>query len=151
MIYYERADITGTHLTHIVHGCNNQGAFGSGVALAIAKKYPEAQKQYFDLVKPLNNTSRESLLGTAQVVRSKDKIIGNLFTQGSYGRTGVHAQVKYIYLGLKNFIEQVGPQTIASPAIGTGLGGLNWEQVEQAYEQICREYPAVHFTIYRIG
>ena len=151
MLYYERGDITRTHLTHIIHGCNNQGAFNAGVAKAIACTFPQAQKEYFDLVNNKNFTQREYLLGMVQIIQTKNKVIGNCFTQPSYGRSGIHASLKYIGDSIQSFIDILKPEAIASPKIGCGLGGLSWDVVKEVYNELCESNPGTSFIIYDIG
>ena len=47
-IVYKVGDITEAPEVVIVHGCNTQGAMGSGVAKAIRRKYPWAYEAYID-------------------------------------------------------------------------------------------------------
>ena len=46
MINYINKDITTVETGVIVHGVNCQGAMGSGVALAILKKWPTVYSEY---------------------------------------------------------------------------------------------------------
>jgi hypothetical protein len=48
-IIYKQGDLLDCIEKVIVHGCNAQGVMGSGVALAIRKKYPDAARAYFDM------------------------------------------------------------------------------------------------------
>lgn len=121
------------------------------MAAAIAQAFPSAQKEYFNLTRDLNFTEREELLGKSQIVFTKAKLIGNLFTQGSYGKTGVHAELKYIYAAIQCYINATEADAIASPKIGCGLGGLKWDQVKEVYDEICRVNPRTSFIIYEIG
>lgn len=71
----------------IAHQTNCIGGFGSGVAGAIAHRYPEVQKDYYI---HCQNNKPNDLLGTVQVAPIHDKngklqFIANLFGQLSYG------------------------------------------------------------------
>ena len=46
MIEYRKGNLLDVTDGVIVHGCNMKGVMGSGVALAIRKKYPECYKRY---------------------------------------------------------------------------------------------------------
>lgn len=79
-------DVTSPLRGIIGHGVNCQGVMGSGVALAIRNKFPEAYHRYVELC---NNTKPEWLLGTTQLVQvSENLYIANMFTQLNYGGDG---------------------------------------------------------------
>lgn len=106
---------------YIAHGCNAQGVMGSGVALEIRRRFPDAYKAYM-ATKPL-------LVGTAVI---SGRVI-NLITQQTYGREKKkYASPEWIHAALLSMETQIpGGKSIAMPAIGAGLGGLNfWNDVE---------------------
>jgi O-acetyl-ADP-ribose deacetylase (regulator of RNase III) len=127
---------------------------GSGVALAIREAFPEAYEDY-------RNRYYYSKLGQPIITHTKDKIIGNLITQDRYGYDGeVYASEHAISLALDTFCfyyksyNKIGIDgrivPIASPKIGTGRGGLDWEtKVKPIYENISN-YHDIDFYIYEI-
>lgn len=126
---FKIGDITEADEKHIIHGCNAQGVMGSGVALAIRKKWPVVYEEY-------RNRYDECGLYPGDVVSVKvsdEQIVHNFITQEYYGRDGK----KYASLGnivacwvnLLHFDYEWG--NIAIPRIGCGLGGLQWPCVEE--------------------
>ena len=120
----------------IVHGCNCQGVMGSGVALAIKNKYPDAYYDYINYVSVETDTSTRgrNLLGEIQYTKVTDKLtIANAFTQQFYGKDGLkyasYSAVEDIMYRLKDFTSLDTP--IHMPKIGCGLGGLDWDEVSQ--------------------
>lgn len=113
----------------ILHGCNCQGAYGSGVAGQIRKKYPGAYKSYMDMVNRYSeevNTTR--LLGTytTYAPHDTDLVIINGFTQEYFGGDGN----KYVsYYGISKLFDTIVNRwdddvTINIPdMIGCGLAG----------------------------
>lgn len=138
----------------IIHGCNCQGVMGSGVALAVKNKYPEAFDQYVDLC---NTYTTAELLGTIQTIIVKKGItLVNAFTQLNFGQ-GRQVNYDAIYKVFEEVnlfmteLDEIGMQrTLYFPKIGAGLGGGNWriistiieETVDQRFNPTLVEYQA---------
>lgn len=149
---YVNADITEAPEPVIIHGCNAQGKMNSGVAKALRHKYPSIYRDYmvdFDdgLVVP----------GAVVVSAVDNKIIGNLITQEFYGYDGTaYASVSHIWDSLGEFMFALKYQfqfdpmpNIATPKIGCGRGGLDWEEVKKIFEQFEEKYKT-EFVVYDI-
>lgn len=150
MLYYSTDNLTSTECSAIIHGCNCAGKMGSGVALAIRNKFPDAYEAYMN--------TREYHLGFIILAESNGKTIGNLLTQESYGYDGkryahpiaiTNALHEFcLYWIKKNNYNLLGLPPIASPKIGCGLGGLSWsEDVEPIFSGISELY-GIDFWIY---
>ena len=131
---YIKGDVTKTELKYLAHGCNCSNAMVSGVARAIYEAFPEVKEKYHAYASQYeySNYAKKQLLGEIQSVKSRDKIIYNLFTQLNYGYDGKR-YVDYVAL-LKCFIsltEALEGQIIAIPKIGSGLAGGSWIFIEQ--------------------
>lgn len=133
--------INGDILTakgYILHGVNCQGVMGSGVALAIRKKWPEVYDHYSSLV--TRHGRGEGLLGTIQIVKTSDPDVRvvNCFTQDKFGKDGrVYASYQAILRCVKSFSRNIDPSfssVVNFPKIGCGLGGLNWNVVETIFD-----------------
>lgn len=116
----------------IIHGCNAQGVMGSGVALAIRNRFPQAYKSYRDAYLADNLT-----LGSVIIVPCEDnlglKYIGNCITQKFYGRQNKqycdYDAIFNCLTSVKSFCEELSIETFAMPKIGCGLGGGSWNIV----------------------
>src|SRR5215217_4845823 len=84
---YVKGDLFEAPEIFIAHGCNAQGVMGSGVALGIKNKYPQAYLDYVRFIKSAN-TLKMSALGHSVITKTSDKVIMNLITQESFGRDG---------------------------------------------------------------
>lgn len=149
-------DLTATNRLYVAHGCNTRGKFAKGVALAVAKKWPEV-KALYERFYELGALK----IGQAFYKRTNDgKVVFNLLTQDDYGSDGK----KYAsYLALVHSIESMigtirsmekmdlllGTSTpiIAIPKIGCSLGGLNWTVVMALLSEI-EEVHNVEFEVY---
>ena len=102
----------------IVHGCNAQGVMGSGVAAAIAAKWPGCYKIY--------NRSKLRLGSIIWYkVHDEQLYIANAITQEHYGNDKVHLDYHALYDCMIVIASQRLP--IHMPLIGCGLAGGRWE------------------------
>jgi O-acetyl-ADP-ribose deacetylase (regulator of RNase III) len=142
---YVRGDIIKAKEQVIAHGVNCKGAFGAGVARAIAKRWPGVKEEYKKHASP-------AALGTIQVVEQGDKFIVNIFSQLTYGRTGRHVDYEAIGKGfaeLRDWMERAGIKEAAIPTIGAGLGGGDWSLIVKIIREVCAQSD-IKFTVYCI-
>lgn len=135
-----KKDITTVVRGVVAHGCNCKGVMGSGVALAVRKKWPMAFTEYVRL------EPSPTLLGKAQVVPVSNSVwVVNCFTQESYGRNPntKYANAQAIEKSLSRAFELAYQEEIPlyMPPIGCGLGGLDWgTEVEPIVRKLVDKY-----------
>jgi O-acetyl-ADP-ribose deacetylase (regulator of RNase III) len=142
--------VTGDILdeTHglIVHGCNAQGKFASGLAAQIALRYPQA---FFDYMR--HYKSKKLRLG--DVIETKvgeNHYILSTITQRFYGR--VPGAVYVDYDAVIDVFEKVNILALKThlpvkfPRIGCGLAKGNWKTIEEII-QGCLD-PSIERTLY---
>lgn len=148
----------------IAHGCNCKNGFGSGVAGAIAKKWPgvkDAYHQKFDkygwrlgdvqMVRIDGEPVKE--VGNNEFFAQKGRlIIANCATQFNYNpKTGPHldydALERCMIKVLRLCWEQMLP--LAIPKIGCGLAGGNWETVQEIINRVNLDWK-VPITVYEL-
>lgn len=126
---YEKGDLLSVTKGVIVHGCNAQGVMGSGVAVQIKQKYPEAYIKYLD-----DYLEGFLTLGVLSVTRvTKDLTIVSAITQNSYGRD---PKIRYAdYAAIETAFGQIyetWPNTpVYAPRIGAGLGNGDWNIISK--------------------
>lgn len=117
----------------IAHGVNTLGVMG-GFAGVIASKYPEQCAGYLELCE-INKTHPNTILdgGMAiEAVKQNNPTIYHLVTQIN---PGADARIEFILESLDSAIEMAkkrGLDSIAIPAIGTGIGGLDYDETVKA-------------------
>jgi len=117
----------------IAHGVNTLGVMG-GFAGVIASKYPEQCAGYLELCE-INKTHPKTILdgGMAiEAVKQNNPTIYHLVTQIN---PGADARIEFILESLDSAIEMAkkrGLDSIAIPAIGTGIGGLDYDETVKA-------------------
>jgi len=117
----------------MMHGCNDQGVMGSGIALEVKTRYPGAYATY-------RHAYENGGLVLGDIIPHFDKsgvIILNAITQNFYGKDGKR-YVKYdavaeccrqIRGAFKIMLEP--PKTLYFPLIGAGLGGGSWAVISE--------------------
>ena len=128
MIEYKKGNLLDVERGIILHGCNAQGVMGSGVALAVKNKYPQA---YEDYVEDLEE--RRVYLGDTSVYWYNTNLaVYNAITQVHYGTSDRHVNYWAIAKVFKNAVENARSfnMTLNFPKIGAGLGGGDWYIIE---------------------
>lgn len=139
----------------IAHGCNAQGRMNKGVAKAIREKWPSAFMAYEHEIMAhgakLGDViwARTEISSTLFDQRPEAPWVANVITQERYGNDGArYVSYDAVDVGLRRVaqraVAELQTDTIAIPAIGTGLGGGNWGVI---YE-IIRRIPGVTWKVY---
>lgn len=112
----------------IAHQTNCLGIMGSGVAVAIKRKWPEVFREY------RLYCHEEEPLGTTQLIKiSESQYVANVFGQYSIGReqrqTDYNA-LKTALQSLKNQMQTLNLKFVAFPVyMGAARGGGSWESI----------------------
>lgn len=137
---YIESDLLTTTAPLIVHGCNAQGVMGSGVAKAIRDKYPKAFTDYEKVCndyihKKYPDGSNKILSNLIVSPQPDEKLIVNAITQEYYGRDKKryvsYDAIDTVMKNLFTYCWRNQINHIAMPKIGAGLGGGNWDVIEQ--------------------
>lgn len=139
---------------HIVHGCNARGVMGSGVALAVKRKFPGAYESYL-----MQHEVIGLELGKAYPVRISDNLyVWNAITQEGFGaptRNTSYDAIATCFEQINDTIKRMSepaderslvlkmdppPAEVNIPMIGAARGGGNWEIIREIIEQTMN-YP----------
>jgi len=131
-IKYVKGDLLSVENGYIVHGCNNRGVMGGGVARSIKEKYRSAFLAYIA-------GTHEVLGATIECPLGNGLVIVNGITQDGYGhdrRYANYAAIAQVFnrvaemAMLRNELHTV----VSFPRIGAGLGGGDWNIISQIIE-----------------
>lgn len=133
-------DVLDSGCEIIAHQINASGGFGSGVAGAIKKRYPEIAEKYH---KSYANSELE--LGGCYIWETNDKgvKIANLCGQYNYGYDGgQYTSYDALWLSLsslRKYCDENGVKTVAMPyGMSSVRGGAKWnivlEMIKTAFE-----------------
>ena len=134
MIEYKNGDILREDVEAIVNTVNCVGIMGRGLALQFKNKFPQNFKEY-----QLACTKKEVQLGkmfvhqTGQLINPK--YIINFPTKGHWKQNSKIEDISNGLDDLTTIIEKYSIKSIAIPPLGSGLGGLDWNQVKKLIEE----------------
>ena len=143
MISYVKGDLLGATQRVLVHGCNNHGVMGSGVARQIREKWPNVYEVY-----SLKHKVFGLELGDIIPVGTLDgKIIVNAVTQDGFGRDGSryvdYDAIETCFRKINDRVDVWEVAEVAMPRIGAGLGGGDWSIIEKIIVSTATNYRPV--------
>lgn len=150
MITIVNGDLLNAKEDIIGHQVNCQKKMGSGVALQIKKKFPDAYSQYINFINEMEDVHNESPLGLTQYVKTKGKIIANIFGQDKYGYDGkTYTSIKDLRTALEMLSEHAKAWnlTVALPyKIASDRGGADWDEVYGILKEVFQDS---HLVLYK--
>lgn len=147
MINYIKGDLLKAPQKVLAHGANAFGAMGSGVAKVIRAKWPNVYEIY-----NLRYKTFGLELGDIIPVATYDgKIVVNCITQQNAGHDGK----QYVdYDSIATCMEKINNRVIdwevsevAMPRIGAGLGGGDWDRIEDIIIKAATNFTPVVYSI----
>lgn len=148
MFKYKVGNILDTECKYILNPVNCVGTMGKGLALQIAKAYPES-------VGPYKEDCKDGSLsiGNSTSFKAKDgKIIIHFPTKNHWKDP---SKYKYIEMGLENLAYQIKRSgnedsylSFAIPPLGCGLGGLKYDFVHELIQIYLSEFKNITFELY---
>ena len=136
MISFLTGDIFQSNAQAIVNPVNTVGVMGKGLALAFKKKFPSNYLEYKQAYE------RDELKTGKMLVHLTGQLITQIiinFPTKKHWRDP--SKLVYIETGLDDLVTVINDhkiKSIAIPALGCGLGGLQWESVRSEIEDKLR-------------
>lgn len=126
MINFTSGDLLQAQTEYIAQGVatGSQEGLGTGLALKISTKWPDAQQQFKKYIR--SNAFAGGDVFVVSPIVSRPGVIYVATQPDMY-----HATMNYLNKGLRNLVKfcmKNDVQSVALPKIGAGLGKLNWEQ-----------------------
>lgn len=142
MLIYKKGDLLKAKENLICHQVNEDGIMGGGLALQIANRYPNVEKNY----KNFCIEYKDMLYGQYQALKIADKkYIVNCFTQRNFVTN--LKDVEQVFRGLLQTCE-LNNFTIAVPKnYGCGIAKGNWDEVSNLLNDLSNEYE-VNIVVY---
>ena len=133
---FKKGDIFQSNAQAICNAVNCIGVMGGGLAYLFAKRFPAMNEDYKAYCK-----DKKLKPGEIHVFSlDQDKYVFNVATKDDFTRD---SQYEWIVAGLKNIAteaQKLGITSVAVPALGCGLGGLEWNKVRKIIEEIAPEH-----------
>lgn len=141
MIHYVTGNLLESEAQALVNAVNIVGVMGAGIALQFKKAFPNNFKVYAKACK-----DNSFAVGQLLINEEFNKIIINFPTKTDWRKPSEYSYVEEGLKELVRFIEDKNIETIAIPALGTGNGGLVWEDVKILIEKYLSETSCVVYV-----
>lgn len=126
MITFKQGDLFKSEMQTLVNATNTQGIMGGGIALAFARRFPAMYEDY----RLACDEGEHTVLKPHLFYYAKSHWILNLATKDIIANDSkienIAAGLGWLYRTYKS----AGITSLAVPALGCGLGGLEWTQVK---------------------
>ena len=139
MIKQVSGDILLSKANAIVHGVAPGDHFDTGLALSLREEWPALAKDFRHYCHTAHPKAGEAWLWTAA---TGQRIVTLLTQEAAPGERGAgrpgraHLEhVNHALRALHTLAEKERLRSLAVPRLGTGLGGLRWEDVRPLIEQ----------------
>ncbi len=131
MITKVSGDILLSEAQAIAHGIAPHDHFNQGLALALRERFPAMAKDFRHFCRQNNPKA-----GGAWLWAGPERVIINLMTQDPApdnkahpGKATAH-NVSHALKELRSLVEKESLSSLALPKLATGVGGLEWDEVE---------------------
>lgn len=147
MILYAKGNILHDQSDAIVNTVNTVGVMGKGLALQFKKAFPDNFKAYKNACDKKELVTGQ-MLTTPTLSMNPPYYIINFPTKAHWKG---NSKIEYIQEGLKALkkeVQRLELTSVAIPALGSGLGGLQWSEVEQEIKSELADMPEIEWRIY---
>lgn len=152
MIEYRKGsvfDAVGPN-TILVHACNCQGVWGSGIAPEFKKRWPKAFDEYALECFVMGNKS----LGSCTIFTDTNQKIGCLFTSDNYGNKKDSEQsiLSHTFLAVQDLLLLIEDSELEvhSPKINSGKFAVPWEKTEAIINEELKQFPNVKWIVWEL-
>lgn len=147
MIEYTSGDILKCETEAITNTVNCVGVMGRGIALQFKKAFPENFKAYAAACKGGKVVpGRMFVYETGQL--TPPRYIINFPTKRHWRGKSRMEDIEAGLEALAEVIRSRGITSIAIPSLGSGLGGLDWDEVKPRIEKALSGFPNVDVIVY---
>lgn len=142
---HHTGDIFDTKAQVIGHGINCRGAMASGIALNFANRFPDMEMAYRHLCSSSAIQPGDVFIWQDE---KSERWIYNLATQIDPGADARLTLVKQSLTAALDSMVEDGLTTLALPRIGSGVGGLDWDDVLVTITNCSVSYPDITIEIW---
>lgn len=139
-------DILAADVDAVVNPVNTVGVMGAGLAKQFKAAYRAMLDDYVTACR-----RGEMLLGSVRVYQTgsaSPRFIISFPTKKHWNQPSHREFIRSGLLSLRRTIERLGITSIAVPALGCGLGGLDWPKVRELIYQQLGDLEGVEVVVY---
>jgi O-acetyl-ADP-ribose deacetylase (regulator of RNase III) len=138
MLIFKSGDLFSSSATVLVNPVNCVGVMGAGLAQVFRQKYPDMVNMYqhecwFNDLCPGKLYIWDDPSGITVV---------NFPTKVHWKQPSEYAYIELGLFALRDYLEIKDPVSVAIPALGCGLGGLEWDRVVPMIKEYLSDLPA---------
>lgn len=147
IIRYTTGDILRADAEAIVNTVNCVGIMGRGIALQFKNAFPINFRAYEAACKRDEVQPGKMFVFETHTLTNPKYII-NFPTKRHWREKSRMEDIDSGLVALAEEIRQRGIRSIAIPPLGSGLGGLNWEDVRPRIEAALRDLPDLEVIVF---
>lgn len=144
MISYKKMSLfDAPNGSYIVHACNSQGVWGSGIAVDFKRLYPQA----FEVYHRACQGNSKFALGKSWSIWDKTHNVVCLIVSEGYGKTKSSEEeiLKNTEMALRSHLEYVknndkNCKEIYSNRFNSGFFAVPWNKTEKVLQKVLKEY-----------
>ncbi len=147
MIEYKTGNILAEDADALVNTVNCVGVMGRGIALQFKKAFPENFKAYEKVCRRGELEPGNMFVFETRQLTNPRYIINFPTKRHWRGKS----RIADIDMGLKALLQEIkrlGLTSIAIPPLGSGLGGLHWQDVRERIEEALKQLSDVRVIVY---
>ncbi|MCU0326452.1 MAG: macro domain-containing protein [Spirosomaceae bacterium] len=139
MIFYQTGNLLESKADALVNTVNTVGVMGKGIALQFKNIFPNNLKLYHNACKNRELKVGKLFITEEESLLAGKKIIVNFPTKTDWR---LPSEYEYIEDGLAELVKVIKERNIKSiavPPLGSGNGGLDWNNVKQILEKYLKD------------
>lgn len=138
MIHYKTGNLLDSEAEALVNTVNTVGVMGKGIALQFKNMFPHNFKLYAEACKNKEVKVGKLLVTEEEALLAGKKIIINFPTKTNWRLPSEYQYIESGLVELVKVIKEKNIKSIATPPLGSGNGGLDWNRVKQILEKHLR-------------
>jgi O-acetyl-ADP-ribose deacetylase (regulator of RNase III) len=147
MIEYKTGDLLQDHSDALVNTVNCVGVMGRGIALQFKNAFPKNFNEYENACRHRDvQPGRMFVHATGELM--PPRFIINFPTKRHWRGKSRIEDIEAGLEALRDTIQEYGIRSIAIPPLGSGLGGLDWNQVKSLIEKLLAPITDVQIVVY---
>lgn len=125
MIRYITGDIFKSSAQALTNTVNLRGVMGKGLALKFKDAFPGLFESY-----AIDIMEKKIAIGTPTIWKGKEKWVINFPSKDDWRNPSTYGYIEAGLKGLRPKLDEWGVLSLALPALGCGLGSLDWKIVK---------------------
>ena len=147
MIKYTQGNVLAADTEALVATVNTMGVIGKGLAFQFKERFPENFRAYVHAC-GTGDLRIGKVFVTENPSEEGPRYLINFPTKEHWRNPSLMEYVEKGLVDLKRVIQELGIRSIAVPPLGSGVGGLEWEDVRRRILQALGGLDGVEVLVY---